>query len=165
MYEAAVMVLFPLLVAYAAATDFLTMTIANRVSILLIAAFVILAPFAGLGWEDLAWHLAAASVVFAVGLGCFAAGWMGGGDVKFASAVALWLGWAHVLEFTTLFSLYGGILTLFVLGADKVLAPVPLLKVGFLSEFSRHRHVPYGLALAAAALQIYPSTLWLKPLV
>lgn len=164
MYEAAVLVVFPLIVAYAATMDFLTMTIANRVSVLLIGAFVVMAPFAGLGLVDLGWHLAAAVAVFAAGFACFAFGWMGGGDVKFAAAVALWLGWTQVFEFAVLFSLYGGALTLATLVGDKMLAPLPTLRVGFLHDFPNHRHVPYGLALAAAALQLYPSSVWMHAL-
>ncbi len=40
--------LFPALIAFAAASDLLTMTISNRVSLLLIAGFFILAGFSGM---------------------------------------------------------------------------------------------------------------------
>jgi prepilin peptidase CpaA len=106
--------------------------------------------------------LGAAALVFAVGFACFAMGWMGGGDVKFASAVALWLGWGHLLDYAVTFSVYGGLLTLLALFSDRVLDPLPALKVGFLARFQEHRRVPYGVALSAAALQIFPETLWMR---
>jgi prepilin peptidase CpaA len=160
MLEAAIMVAFPLLLAYAAATDFLTMTIANRVSILLVGFFVLLAPAAGLSLIDVGWHLLAGLAVFAVGYVCFAMGWMGGGDVKFGAAVALWLGWGHLMEYALLFSVFGGLLTLATLVVTGWLKPLPILQVGYLADFDKKRTVPYGIALAAAGLLLYPSTVF-----
>ena len=48
MLEAALLVVFPMLVAFGGASDLLTMTIQNRVSILLIAGFVIVSLAIGL---------------------------------------------------------------------------------------------------------------------
>ncbi len=165
MLEAAVVIVFPLLCAYAAVTDFLTMTIANRVSVILIVAYLVLAPFIGLGLATIGMDLAGAAIVFALGFGCFAMGWMGGGDVKFATAIALWLGWQHLLEFAVLFSVFGGLLTILTVLVSRWTEPLPILRVGFLADFQRHRTVPYGIALAAAALAVYPSTVWIKILV
>jgi prepilin peptidase CpaA len=165
MLEPAVAVVFPLLVAYAAVTDFLTMTIANRVSILLVAFFLLLAPFVGMTPAAFGLHFAAAFAVFAAGYICFVCGWMGGGDVKFGAAVALWLGMPHLLEFMILFSLYGGALTLFVLVISKHLEPLPVLQLGFLAKFAEKRTVPYGIALAAAALTVYPKSIWVQSII
>jgi len=161
MLHIVLMIVFPAIVAYAAVTDFLTMTIANRVSIALVIAFCGLAPLSGLSWTEAGMALFGASLVFGVGFGCFAFGVVGGGDVKFATAVALWLGWTHLIDYLLLFSLYGGALTVIVLALNRVLQPLPILQVGFLARFSEHRRVPYGIALSVAALQIYPSTVWL----
>lgn len=168
-------VVFPALVAYAAVSDFLTMTISNRLTLALLAGFLVLAPFSamtwpGFGWPigggwalgNFGWALLGAGLVLAIGFGCFAAGWVGGGDVKFATVVALWLGWDHLLEYAVLFSLYGGLLTIAVLSLSKLIEPLPILQVGFLNRFHQHRRVPYGIALAAAALQVFPETVWLK---
>jgi len=163
MLQYVLMIVFPLIVAYAAVTDFFTMTIANRVSIALVIAFCVLAPVSGMSWHVAGLSLLGALVVFAVGFCCFAIGWVGGGDVKFATAVSLWLGWNHLFEYLVLFSLYGGLLTIIVLALNRLLEPLPILQIGFLSRFSEHRRVPYGIALAGAALQIYPTTLWLTP--
>ncbi len=160
MLHYALMIVFPLIVAYAAVTDFFTMTIANAVSIALIVAFCLFAPLSGMSWHLACLSLMGALVVFIVGFACFAAGWVGGGDVKFATAVALWLGWTHLFEYLVLFSLYGGVLTIVVLALNRLLEPLPILQIGFLGRFGEHRRVPYGIALAAAALQIYPTTPW-----
>lgn len=164
MLEAVIVVVFPLLAAYAAVTDFMTMTIANRVSILLVAVFAALAPAIGLGLAEIGLHLVAGLIVFAAGFACFAMGWMGGGDVKFAAAVALWLGMGQLLEFAVLFSLFGGALTVLVLVVSKYLEPLPVLQVGFLARFAERRQVPYGIALAAAALVVYPNSVWMRSL-
>jgi len=47
MLEVTILVLFPLLMAYAAASDLLTMTISNRVSMALVAGFVAVALASG----------------------------------------------------------------------------------------------------------------------
>jgi len=160
MLHYALMIVFPLIVGYAAVTDFFTMTIANRIPIALVAAFCVLAPLAGVSWNMAGLSMLGSLVVFTIGFGCFAAGWVGGGDVKFAAAVSLWLGWSHLIEYLVLFSLYGCILTIVVLALYRLLEPLPILQIGFLGRFSEHRHVPYGIALAGAALQIYPTTPW-----
>lgn len=159
---ASLVVVFPVMVVWAAVTDFMTMTIANRVSIGLAAVGLVALAVSAPSWAVVGGHLGAAALVFAIGFACFAMGWMGGGDVKFAAAVALWLGWGHLLDYAMTFSVYGGALTLLVLFSDRILDPLPVLKVGFLARFHEHRRVPYGVALSIAALQIFPETMWMR---
>ena len=161
MLHIVLMTVFPLIVAYAAITDFLTMTIDNKLSLALLAGFCVLAPLTGMSWATAGMALLGAAIVFAAGFACFAFGWMGGGDVKFATVVVLWLGWNHLFDYFVLFSVYGGLLTLAVLLLNRLLEPLPILQVGFLGRFSEHRRVPYGIALSVAALQIYPATAWI----
>lgn len=160
--SAVVVLVFPILVVWAAVTDFMTMTIANRISVGLFAAGLVALAASGTPIEVVGAHLGAAALVFAIGFACFALGWMGGGDVKFASAVALWLGWSHLLEYAVTFSVYGGLLTLVALFSNRVLDPLPVLKIGFLAHFQEHRRVPYGVALSVAALQIFAETPWMR---
>jgi prepilin peptidase CpaA len=47
------LLLFPALMAFAAASDLFTMTISNRVSLALLAGFLVLAPLCGMGLPDL----------------------------------------------------------------------------------------------------------------
>lgn len=161
MLHLVLLVVFPLIVTYAAISDFMTMTISNRLTLALVIAYFLVVPFAGIGWHGFGMALLSALVVFAVGYVCFAFGWVGGGDVKFATAVALWLGWDHLFEYLVLFSLYGGLLTVAVLVVSRFLEPLPILQVGFLNRFAEHRKIPYGIALSVAALQLYPTTGWL----
>ena len=66
MIETAVLVIFPALMAFAAASDLLTMTIPNRVSIVLLAGFCVMALLSGLTWQSVLLHGAAGLSVHAV---------------------------------------------------------------------------------------------------
>ncbi len=59
MLEALIFVVFPFCMVFAAVSDMLSMTIANRVSVLLIAVFAIVAPLTGMDWASFGWHFAA----------------------------------------------------------------------------------------------------------
>ncbi|TBW39227.1 peptidase [Siculibacillus lacustris] len=159
---AVVTAVFPVLVVHAAVTDFFSMTISNRVSIGLFAVGLAAVALTAGSPAEVGAHFAAAGVVFAIGFACFAFGWMGGGDVKFAAAVAFWLGWPHMLDFGLAVSIFGGGLTLLVLASDRLLDPLPVLKFGFLARFHEHRRVPYGIALSAAGLQIFSQSDWMR---
>src|ERR1700694_668651 len=84
------LMLFPALMAFAAASDLFTMTISNRVSLALAAGFLILAFLSGMALHDLLSHVGAGAAVLAAAFVCFAMGWMGGGDAKVAAGGALW---------------------------------------------------------------------------
>src|SRR3954470_11941865 len=101
------MMLFPALIAFAAASDLLTMTISNRISLALVAGFLVLAPLGGMGMNEFLMHLGAGAAVLVVAFACFAIGQVGGGDAKIATCVALWFGFGHILEFLLCASLFG----------------------------------------------------------
>src|SRR5882757_1334498 len=77
--------LFPAALAYAAASDLLTMTIPNRLVLAVAVLFVVLAPLSGMGWPAFGMHFAAGAGVLVLGFACFALGWIGGGDAKLAA--------------------------------------------------------------------------------
>jgi prepilin peptidase CpaA len=157
------LLLFPSLMAFAAASDLLTMTISNRVSLLLLAGFLALALAGGMSLAEIGWHFGAATIVLVVSFGCFTRGWIGGGDAKLAAATALWLGFGYLATYLLYASMLGGALTLLLL--QFRLAPLPGLLAGHVWVQRLHRQggeVPYGIALAAAALLIYPETPWMK---
>ena len=83
MLEASIFVIFPFCMAFAAVSDLLSMTIANRVSLILVAAFLLLAPLTGMDWGQYGMHIAVFAAVLCATFGLFAAGGMGGGDAKF----------------------------------------------------------------------------------
>ncbi|MGO4139641.1 prepilin peptidase, partial [Rhizobium brockwellii] len=89
---ASVFVILPLCLAMAAFSDLFTMTIPTRISVILIASFLVLAPFSGLGLEMIGMHLDGAAIVFSACFALFAFNVMGGGDAKMLSATALWFG-------------------------------------------------------------------------
>jgi len=155
--------LFPALMAFAAVSDLFTMTISNRVSLALAAAFVALALLGGMGLNDILSHLGAGAAVLTVAFGCFAMGWIGGGDAKLAAAAALWFGFGHLLNYLLYASLFGGALTLLLLQFRQW--PLPYLFAGqgwLLRLHAKESGIPYGIALAIGALMIYPETEWIK---
>ena len=157
--------LFPLLMAFAAWSDLFTMTISNRVSLILIAGFFLLAALMGMNGAQILSHVGAGFLVLAVTFTLFACGWIGGGDAKLAAATALWLGFDPLMNYLLYASLFGGALTLLLLQFRSW--PLPAL-VSNQEWVIRLHHaksgVPYGIALATAALAVYPSTIWMRPL-
>jgi prepilin peptidase CpaA len=165
MTEVIRLTLFPAVMAFAASSDLLTMTIANRVSLALVGGFVLLATLSGVSGVDMLSHAGAAVAVLGVAFFCFACGWIGGGDAKLAAATALWLGFGHLFDYLVYASLLGGALTLCIVQFRTV--PLPHLLVGRDWAERLHRDgggVPYGIALAAAALAVYPQTEWMTAL-
>lgn len=159
MTEAAIFVVFPLCLAVAAFSDMFTMTIPNRVSAILLAAFVIVAPLAGLGLAQIGLHLAAGLAVFSVCFALFAFNIMGGGDAKLLTASAVWFGFDFsLLTFLVYVSFVGGIVTLAILmlrsQSNSILAsglPVP-------DHLLTAKKVPYGIAIGMAGFLAYPSS-------
>ncbi|MCC4244361.1 A24 family peptidase [Stappia indica] len=165
MIEAALLVVFPCLVAFAGASDLFTMTIPNRVSLMMIAGFAMLAPAIGMAPIEIGFHLIAAGIALSFGLAFFAFGWMGGGDAKLMTVVALWLGLTPALgEFLLLTSVYGAVLTLAILGFRKdVLLPIAAYRVEWIARLHDNKTgIPYGITIAIAALQAYPGSIWFR---
>ena len=155
--------LFPALMAFAAASDLFTMTISNRVSLALTAGFLALALLGGMAFHDILWHLGAGLTVLVIAFGCFAMGWVGGGDAKVAASVALWFGFDHLLDYLLYASLLGGALTVLLLQFRQWPLPSLLARQLWLDRLhNKQSGIPYGIALALGALIIYPQTEWIK---
>jgi prepilin peptidase CpaA len=157
------LMLFPTIVAFAASSDLLTMTISNRVSLALAAGFLAMALMSGMGTMEVLSHLGAAAVVLVVSFGFFTRGWIGGGDAKLAAATSMWFGFEYLMNYLVYASLLGGALTLLLI--EFRLVPLPGLLAGQFWAQRLHRQdgdVPYGIALAGAALMVYPDTPWMK---
>lgn len=108
----------------------------------------------------------------------FVLGLMGGGDAKFISVVALWIGWSGVLIFLVGVALTGGVLGLVILFAPEQVKistfrarrllehhPVLYRCVSFfipdveaiepeISKMHKKRMVPYGVAIGLAGIGI-----------
>ena len=157
------LMLFPTIVAFAASSDLLTMTISNRVSLLLVGGFLMLAMLTGMAPAQVLSHAGAGAIVLVIAFGFFTRGWIGGGDAKLAAATAVWLGFDYLLNYLVYASLLGGALTLLLI--EVRLVPLPGLLAGQFWAQRLHRQggdIPYGIALAGAALLVYPETPWMK---
>jgi prepilin peptidase CpaA len=151
--------LFPAAMAFAAASDLVTMTISNRLSLLLAAGFFVAAFLIGMPLVEIGWHLLAALVVLVIAFGCFSFGWIGGGDAKLAAATALWFGFSHLMDYLLLASMLGGALTLLILSARQWPLPLFLERQPWIARLHRaNAGIPYGIALAFAGLLVYLDT-------
>ncbi len=131
-----------LLVA-AAVIDMRTFTISNRLNLAVaLLAPVYWASVALSPWPGVAVQLAAGATVFVLFAGAFYAGMMGGGDVKLAAALALWLPPLATMQFIVIMSLAGGVLTLALVAWHRA---------------KRHEgrpKIPYGVAIAFGGLAV-----------
>lgn len=160
MIEAVALIVFPLLMAFSAFADLFTMTIPNRVSLVLVAGYFALAAYVPVPLETVAWHVTCGLSILALTFVLFSLGWIGGGDAKLAASTALWFGWEHLLDYGLAASLIGGVITLIVLEMRRRELPKSWLSLGFVARLAeKNGGVPYGIALAIAGLLIYPHTL------
>ena len=154
--------LFPAMMAFAASSDLFTMTISNRVSLMLVGGFFALAAIMGVNAAEMISHLSAGCVVLVAAFGLFARGIIGGGDAKLAAAAALWLGFDHLLPYLLLASLLGGALSVGLIWFRMAPLPEWLARQAWVERLhGKDSGIAYGIALAAAALAVYPDTAWM----
>ncbi|MBX9683308.1 MAG: prepilin peptidase [Hyphomicrobium sp.] len=157
--QQALLLVFPVVMAFAAANDLFTMRIPNKLSLILIASFAAVAIVAGLTLETIAMHLAVGAAILAITFILFSFRLLGGGDAKLMAAGALWIGFDQMVPYLFYMTLFGGVLSLVILAYRRM---VPLTPVGF-PDWAQRLHaqgtgIPYGIAIAAAGLMIYPQT-------
>ena len=153
------LLLFPLLMAFAASSDLLTMRISNLLVLVLVAGFFAVALFIGMPLEQIGTHAMVAGITLVVGFAFFAFGWIGGGDAKLAAATMLWIGLGELLPYLIYAALLGGALTLAILGLRRWPLPQALAKVAWIDRLHDGKSgVPYGIALAAAGILVYSRT-------
>lgn len=151
--------IFPLLMALAASSDLLTMRISNRLVGIVAISFFPIALFAGADLSLIGMHLAAAALVLTITFGLFALGWIGGGDAKLTAAIGLWFGFDLLLPFLFYASLFGGVLTLALLVGRRQPLPALLVRADWAVRLHHPKTgVPYGIALALAAMIVYPQS-------
>lgn len=165
MIEYAVLLVFPAAMAFAGAMDLFTMTIPNRISIVLVVAFGVAAAMTGIGWAGLANHIGAGLLMLCVGIGMFALGWLGGGDAKLLAATALWIGFDYLVPYLLVAGIAGGLLAIAILLYRSIMPPLWLARQAWALRLHASRGgIPYGIALAAAGLHVFPSTGWFAPI-
>ncbi len=157
MVVSVVFLLLPFCLAFAALTDLLTMTIPNRISVVLCCAFLIVAPLSGMNLPTVGWGIIAGLAVFSGCFALFAFNVMGGGDAKLLTASALWFGLNSSLTlFLISVAFIGGILTLAIIllrsrSQDIVATGIPIPDSLLVAK-----KIPYGIAIAVAGLLTYP---------
>ncbi len=98
----------------------------------------------GLGlWPGVALQIGLAAAVFGLFAIAFRFGAMGGGDVKMAAALALWLPFAGVVKLLAVMSIAGGVLTLAMLAAHRM------------AKAAGQPEIPYGLAIAFGGFWVF----------
>jgi len=121
------------LAAWAAYSDALYFRIPNSVSV-------------GIDWPG---AVLIAVILFSAGVLLFSQGIVGGGDVKFLAATALWAGPTHIFPFLIVMGFAGGALALaiWLLRIGRRIRSVPDAP----AEIPAVILVPYGIAIAAGA--------------
>ncbi len=139
----------------AAFEDFRRLVIPNLLPIALCVLWPVYFAAAPTLYGGLA-AIGCAAAVFFAGAILFARGWLGGGDVKLLSAATLWVGPAGTPSLLILTSVLGGALALFLLlpvgGQMAAAARTMLGQPAIPTECGLAMPVPYGVAIAAAAL-------------
>ncbi len=156
----ALLLIFAALALWAAWKDIATYVIPNWISLALAALFALEALVSGAPAAAIGLCVATGMGVLLIGMGLFAAGWIGGGDAKLLAAVALWIGWPAVWPFLLNTALAGGALTLTLLALRSVwLQPVVAGGPTWLRKLSQPGGVvPYGLAIVVGALATLPQS-------
>ena len=125
----------------------------------LVLFFFVVAPLVGLGWSDVGLHVALAVFALVGASTLFAFGWMGGGDVKLYAATCLWLHPETLIAYSIYAGLIGMALALALVLWRKIPLPAALSSQDWLVRLhSPKEGVPYGIALAAAGLLVYPQS-------
>ena len=156
MVVAAIFLTLPLCLAFAAFTDLLSMTIPNRIPLILLLSFIVTAPFSGMDWQAFAMSLAAAAAVFFACFALFAANVMGGGDAKLLTAAAVWYGFnLSLIEFLLSVTFVGGLLTLGVLLLRSRSQEIMTSGIPIPDSLLVAKKIPYGIGIAIAGFLTY----------
>lgn len=162
--NSAIAAVFVFLMLYAAISDVSSLRIPNWISIAAIGLFGLFLLVGGKSLP-LLHHGLAALTLLAVGFAAFSFGYVGGGDVKLATAVGLWAGPQQSLVFLFWMSLFGAGLALVVLVGKRWLywdetgwSPSRLSQM--FPAWIRKGSVPYGVAISAGAVIAVPSVIF-----
>jgi prepilin peptidase CpaA len=137
-----------LAIGWSAMSDVRAYVIPNWTSLVIAGSFLVTALFTP--FAPLIPGLLAGGGVLVLGLGIFALGWMGGGDIKLFSALALWCGPSRLASFTLATSLAGVVLALVMLSPLRRLAPTAPEE----ARSAARQPMPYGVAIAAGGVWI-----------
>jgi prepilin peptidase CpaA len=158
-------VVFTLLLVAGCVTDVKSRRIPNELVAALLATGWLFALYSPDVFRALGMSLAGMAVGFGIWIAFYLAGAIGAGDVKFFAAAGAWLGPAATWRAALIAAVVGGVLALAFLLVEKRLGAVLRRMAVAVSSGSlagipdrapvsgtRHRALPYGVALAIGAL-------------
>jgi prepilin peptidase CpaA len=152
--------IFPALVIVGAIKDLTSFTIPNWISAALVLAYFPAAFLVGADLGQIGLGAAIGFLMLVIGIGMFAARWIGGGDAKLMAAASLWLGWPAIIDFVLITALAGGALAVVLTTARKT----PLQAAVLRGPDWMHKLVekdgpaPYGVAICFGALAAFPAS-------
>jgi prepilin peptidase CpaA len=156
---ALIMFVMPAILIAAAGWDIASFTIPNFIQGALLGAFAVFILTSGMTPHQAGLHIAAGVAGLGVGFALFSAGYVGGGDAKLFACVSLWFGLHDILGYALVASLFGGALTIGLIGMRKLPMPEFLTSQGWLMRLhDDHEGIPYGVALAAGAFFLLPQS-------
>lgn len=154
--QIAILTIFPAGMVLAAISDLFTMTVSNRLTLTLAAAFFVIALWSGMSLETIGIHVAVCIGALVVGIAMFAPGWIGGADAKLIAASALWLGPESLGYYLLYSAVVGGVMTVILLKMREIPLPEWACNQPWIARLHRaDKGVPYCIALAAAGLSAY----------
>jgi prepilin peptidase CpaA len=161
----ALVLILPFILCLAAIWDVRTYTIPNRLSVILIISFIPVALVAGLPASVVGSHFAVGLAVLIAGFALFSFGVFGGGDAKLLAAASVWFGSAMVLPFILAVAMVGGLLATVLVLVRAVPMPATLARYGWAEKlYDRKSGIPYGVAIAAGGLVVFPKVSWVAGL-
>ena len=154
----AVVLGFSGLLVAAAVTDLRRFIIPNSLVVALLALWPVWVALSG--FPPVGGAVLSALAVFVLGAGFFVLGFMGGGDVKLLTVLALWAGMdglEGLMVLLLLTSVAGGALSILWLSRWRPrIAPL----IGWAEGLRDNKHIPYGVAIAAGGLTV-AKRLWI----
>lgn len=138
-----------LMLIWGACQDAITFRLPNWLTVATAAvalAAIALAAVVSQSPMGIAWHLGFGIAVFLAGLLAFHFNLLGGGDIKWIAAIAIWIG-PHLdfLRFIVIMGIAGGVLA-------GIIFLIRRIRPGYGGNDSGNAHLPYGVAIAAAGL-------------
>jgi prepilin peptidase CpaA len=103
-------------------------------------------------------HVVVGLAVLIANLVLFQLRLVGGGDAKLLAAAALWVGYEQLIPFIVYVTIFGGVLALVLLAYRRAPAGALPLPNWASRLHNRGEGMPYGVAITAGALIVYPLT-------
>jgi prepilin peptidase CpaA len=145
-----VLIALYLVLVFAALSDVWKLRIPN----LFPAAVILLFPvwMYSCGWNAQLWQNAVVFIgTFLGGLFLFSRGWLGGGDVKLMTAIALWFDFKGAAALYLWMGIGGGLLAIAFIVLRRML-PAGLTQSTNVPSLKARGPIPYGLAISAGAI-------------